>query len=287
MAEAGEPLAILAAGGTVPFQVASAASAAGRSVFVVGLEGATDERLKTFPHEMLKWGQIGRLEELLATHGSRQIVLIGDINARPDFSKISVDFGALRILPRVLPLLVGGDDSVLNGLVKLFEDYGYQVVGAHEVAPELVAAAGSVGGPRSSAAARDDARVALLAARALGRLDVGQGTVAVGGRVIAVEGAEGTDAMLQRVADLRRSGRVRWSGRRGVLAKCPKPQQDLRVDMPTIGPRTVEGVAAAELAGIVIEAGTVMIAEREETLALAAKTRTFILAVEPDAGDAA
>jgi DUF1009 family protein len=172
---------------------------------------------------------------------------------------------------------------VLTGLVKLFEDYGYQVVGAHEVAPDLVATAGLFAGPRVSSGAHEDARIAMAAARAVGRLDVGQGTVTVGGRVIAVEGAEGTDAMLRRVAELRQSGRVRWSGRSGVLAKCPKPQQDLRVDMPTVGPRTVEEVAAAALAGIVIEAGRVMIAEQDETRALAEQTGTFILAVERDA----
>jgi UDP-2,3-diacylglucosamine hydrolase len=286
MAEGGEPLAILAAGGMVPFQVASAAVAAGRPVFVIGLEGTSDDRLKTFPHEMVKLGQLGRIEALLAAHGGRDVVLIGDVKGRPDFSTIGVDFGALRILPRILSLLKGGDDSLLSGLVKLIEDYGYRVVGAHEVAPDLVASAGLIAGPRNSAAVNDDARIALHAARAVGRLDVGQGTVAVGGRVVAVEGAEGTDAMLQRVAELRRSGRVKWSGRSGVLAKCPKPQQDLRIDMPTIGPRTVEGVAAAQLAGIVIEAGRVMIAERDETQALAERTRTFIRAIEPESGEA-
>lgn len=280
----GEPLAILAAGGTVPFQVASAAAAAGRPVFVIGLEGAADERIKSFPHEMVKWGQLGRIEQLLQAHGGRDVVLIGDVKVRPDFSNIRVDFGAIKILPRVLPLLTGGDDNVLSGLIKLLEEDGYRVVGAHEIAPQLVASAGLVAGPRRHAAAEEDARLALEAARAVGRLDVGQGTVAVGGRVVAVEGAEGTDGMLRRVAELRESGRLKWSGRAGVLAKCPKPQQDLRVDMPTIGPRTVEGAATAALAGIVIEAGRVMIAELAETKAAAERTGTFVLAVEAETG---
>ena len=123
----------------------------------------------------------------------------------------------------------------------------------------------------------DDARTAMDAARAIGELDIGQAAVAVNGLVVAVEAAEGTDAMLERVGELHSKGRVKWSGRAGVLAKCSKPQQDLRVDMPTIGPRTVMGVAKAGLAGIVVEAGRVMIAERAETVKAADESGTFIL----------
>jgi DUF1009 family protein len=121
-----------------------------------------------------------------------------------------------------------------------------------------------------------DAGQAMEAARAIGLLDIGQAAVAVGHRVVALEAAEGTDAMLGRIADMRAEGRLRWSGRRGVLVKRAKPQQDLRVDMPAIGPKTVEAVVRASLAGIVIEAGRVMIAERADTVAIAERTGTFI-----------
>ena len=274
----GEPLALLAAGGNVPFQVASAAAKAGRKVLVIGLAGEVDERLKAFPCEVLKWGQLGRAEDLLAAHGVRDVVLIGSVSGRPDFRNMGVDLGTLRLLPRIVKSMVGGDDHVLGQLVGYLEEHGYRVLGAHEVAPELVAEAGQVAGPRAPRSALDDARVAFAAARAIGAHDIGQAAVAVNGHVVAVEAAEGTDAMLGRVGDLHANGRVKWSGRAGVLAKCSKPQQDLRVDMPTIGPRTVTAVAKAGLAGIVIEAGRVMIAERAETLDTAAASGTFILA---------
>ena len=180
---------------------------------------------------------------------------------------MGVDLGTLRLLPRILKAMVGGDDQVLGNLIGYLEERGFRVIGAHEVAPELVAEAGQLAGPRAAQATLDDARVAMAAARAIGERDIGQAAVAVNGLVVAVEAAEGTDAMLERVGDLHAMGRVKWSGRAGVLAKCSKPQQDLRVDMPTIGPRTVTGVVKAGLAGIVIEAGRVMIAERAETLA--------------------
>lgn len=274
----GEPLAILAAGGHVPFQVASAAAAAGRNVLVIGLEGETDERLKTFRFESLKWGQLGRAEDLISAHGARDVVLIGSVSKRPDFRSMGVDLGTLRLLPRILKAMVGGDDAVLSQFIGYLEDRGYRVVGAHEVAPDLVAGPGQLAGPRAGQANLDDARVAMDAARVIGERDIGQGAVVVHGLVVAVEAAEGTDAMLDRVAHLHAIGRVKWSGRSGVLAKCSKPQQDLRVDMPTIGPRTVAGLVKAGLAGVVIEAGRVMIAERDQTLKAADAGGVFILA---------
>ncbi len=278
---AGEPLAILAAGGSVPLQVANAAAAAGRKVLVIGLEGEADDRLKeSFPYKSIKWGHLGSVEQMISAHGARDVVLIGSISRRPDFHSMGMlDLSTLRLLPRILKSVIGGDDTVLGNLIAYLEECGFRVIGAHEVAPELVARAGQLAGPRAGQAMLDDARVAMNAARVIGEHDIGQGAVAVNGLVVAVEAAEGTDAMLERVSDLRVRGRVKWPGRAGVLAKCSKPQQDLRVDMPTIGPRTVTAVVKAGLAGIVVEAGRVMIAERAETLDAAEETGTFILAV--------
>ncbi|HVZ15039.1 MAG TPA: UDP-2,3-diacylglucosamine diphosphatase LpxI [Bauldia sp.] len=276
---AGEPLAIVAAGGTVPFEVATAAHQAGRRVLVLALEGDVDPRLSQFPLERVKWGQVGRLESLIADAGARQLVFIGSVDKRPDFSSIGVDFGTLKLMPFILRSMIGGDDSVLGNVVSFFEQRGIRVVGAHEVAPSLVAAPGQVAGPRISGAMMAEVRVAMEAARAIGALDIGQAAIAVGSRVVALEAAEGTDAMIERVAGLKQSGRLKWSGRAGVLAKRSKPQQDLRVDMPAVGPRTVTAVAAAGLAGIVIEAGRVLIADRAATVAEADRTGTFIFAV--------
>lgn len=280
----GAPLVILAAGGQAPIDVAAAATQSGRKVFVVGLDGTADPGIAAFPHAFAKWGQIGRIESLIRAHGATELVLVGTVSRRPDFSSIAVDFGALRHLPRIMKAMFGGDDAVLAKLSRYAEENGFRIVGAHEVAPDLVAAAGAVAGPAPSHDMLADAEQALAAARAIGAIDAGQGAVVVAGRVVALEGAEGTDAMLDRVAALRAEARVRWSGRAGVLAKCPKPQQDLRLDMPAIGPHTVEKVVEAGLAGIAIEAGRVMIASRAETVALADRTATFIHALPPRDG---
>ena len=218
----GEPLAILAAGGVVPLQVAEAASAAGRRVLVIGLEGEADERLKAFPYAPIKWGQLARIDQMVAAHGARDIVLVGSVSRRPDFRNLGVDLGTLRLLPMILKAMVGGDDTVLGNFVKALEERGYRVVGAHEVAPQLVAGeAGHVAGPRPAAAAMEDARVALDAARTIGERDIGQAAVAVNGLVVAVEAAEGTDAMLERVAALHDGGRVTWPGGRACLPNAP------------------------------------------------------------------
>lgn len=279
-----EPVAILAAGGIVPFQVATAAAAAGGEVFVVGLDGVADERLKTFPFVALKWGQLVRVPALVKERGMHRVVMVGSVTQRPDFRSLGgIDLAMLKLLPRILKGTVGGDDTVLGNLLRWFEEEGLQVVGAHEIAPNLVAEGGLVAGPRPSDAALADARVAMRVARTIGELDIGQGAVVVNGLAVAVEAAEGTDAMLERAAHLHKIGRVKWQGRAGVLVKCAKPQQDLRIDMPTIGPKTVSGAVAANLAGIVVEAGKVMIAEREATVKAAHDAGIFIFAATGDA----
>jgi len=247
---------------------------------VVGIEGEADPEILQFPHEWFQWGQLGHLQKVLASHGKGDVVLVGGVKTRPDFSRMKLDLGTVRMLPKLLSLLAHGDNTVLTGAIQVIESWGYKVVGAHEVARDLVAVAGSLTATRPRSEALNDAKIAIAAARCIGELDAGQAAVVANGRVVALEAAEGTDAVLARIASLRDAGRLRWSGRAGVLAKCPKPQQDLRVDMPTIGPSTVAGAEAAGLAGIVIEARRVMIIEREETLRRADASALFIHALD-------
>jgi DUF1009 family protein len=160
---------------------------------------------------------------------------------------------------------------VLTRVVRFFEGNGLQVVGVHEVAPELLATAGPMGGTPLGAADLADAELGFAVRRALQSVDAGQAVVTAHGTVLAIEGAEGTDAMLQRVAALARPGDATApaGGSAGVLAKGPKPGQELRVDMPAIGPRTVEQAASAGLAGVVVEAGAVLVLDRAEAIAIA------------------
>ena len=172
-----------------------------------------------------------------------------------------LDWTTFRVLPAVWRAFRGGDDHLLSGVARIFQGLGFRIVGAHEVAPEILMPRGNIGtvgpGPRDVA---DIARgLALL--RAVGPFDVGQAVVVADNQVLAVEAVDGTDNMLERIAELRERGRVATAKGVGVLIKAPKPTQDRRLDMPAIGPKTVEAAARAGLAGIAVVAGSTIIAE--------------------------
>jgi hypothetical protein len=268
------PLAIIAGGGALPIALAAAAAAQGRAVHVIGIRGEADAKISRFPHTWLKWGEVGKLFATLEGLGCRDLVIIGSVS-RPDLANVRFDFGAIKNLPFLLGLGVGGDDQVLSSVVRFLEGKGYRVYGAGEVAPELLAAEGNLGAKAPSPDDRADIETGFRVVSALGRLDVGQAAVVVKGRVLAVEAAEGTDAMLARCAELRKGGRRR--GLAGVLVKAPKPGQEERVDLPTIGPDTVEMAAQAGLAGIAVAAGRVLIADRNATIAAAGQHGLFLV----------
>jgi DUF1009 family protein len=201
--------------------------------------------------------------------------------ARPDFTSLMPDFRGLMLLPKVISAARRGDDALLRLMVGEFEREGFAVQGAHEVMEDLSLPAGRLGAYEATPEELADALKALEVARAIGRLDVGQAAVVAHGLVLAVEAQEGTDAMLSRVADLPAHLKGRPGAGAGVLAKAAKPIQETRVDLPTIGLATVQGVARAGLAGIVGEAGRLLVLDRDATIALADELGVFILGVEP------
>jgi DUF1009 family protein len=174
----------------------------------------------------------------------------------------------------------GGDDHLMSGIMKVFEELGFRPVGAHEIAPEILMPEGVIGRFQPSESHRVDIALGLSLLRAIGPFDVGQGTIVAGGHVLAVEAAEGTDEMLAQVAELRRKGRIRAPG--GVLVKAPKPGQDRRIDLPTIGPQTIAGAARAGLAGIAVVAGEAIMAEPALVATAADRARVFIVGMRPE-----
>jgi UDP-2,3-diacylglucosamine hydrolase len=145
-----------------------------------------------------------------------------------------------------------------------------------DVAPDLLMPEGCM-----TRAAPDERAVADIARgrevlRALSPFDVGQAVVVIDGHVVAVEDIEGTDGLLARVARLRAEGRIRTRTGRGVLVKAPKSTQDLRFDLPTIGPRTIEGATKAGLAGIAIVAGNTIVVEPQAIIVAADEADLFV-----------
>jgi UDP-2,3-diacylglucosamine hydrolase len=280
------PLGIIAGGGPLPCVLADAAASRGLELHIVGIRGEAREEIERFPHTWMKWGEVGKLFSALDDKGCRDLVIIGGVT-RPDLANVKFDLGAIRNLPFLVSLgMGGGDDHVLSSIVRFLESKGYRVHGAGDVAPELLAGPGRLGDRAPSADDKADIAMGLKVVGALGRLDVGQAAVVVKGHVLAVEAAEGTDAMLARCAELRSSGRTRRHARAGVLVKAPKPGQEERVDLPTIGPETVRKAAAAGLAGIAVAAGQVLMAERAATIEAANQNGLFLvgetLASSPD-----
>ncbi|MGB2931686.1 MAG: UDP-2,3-diacylglucosamine diphosphatase LpxI [Methyloceanibacter sp.] len=272
LAKEGGPLAIIAGGGTLPCAIAAAVTAGGGRVHIIGIRGEADETIASYPHSWMKWGEAGKLFATLKQEGCHDLIFIGTVG-RPDLSNIKLDLGAIRALPFLLSLRKGGDDSVLSRIVGFIEDKGYRVRGAGEVAPELLAGIGTLGAKAPSTESMADIEAGFRVVEALGRLDVGQAAVVAKGHVLAVEAAEGTDAMLARCAGLRQWGR---RPRAGVMVKAPKPGQEERVDLPTIGPDTVDKAAHAGLAGIAVAAGRVLIADRAATIAAADEHGLFL-----------
>jgi len=277
------PLAIVCGGGSLPFALADAAVARGRRIVLFALRGWADAAaVERYPHRWIALGQFGRFRRLLTADGCREVVWLGTL-VRPSIGMIRLDWTTLRLLPRIMRALRGGDDHLLSGIAAIFADHGIRLVAAHEVAPELLVPAGPLGarGPSETDQA-DIARGAALLG-AIGRFDVGQAVVVARGHVLAVEGVEGTDLMLARVVELRANGRLSASPGVGVLVKAPKAGQDRRFDMPAIGVATVESAAKAGLAGIAVTAGATLIAEPDKLAAAADRAGLFVVGV-PDLG---
>lgn len=267
---------IIAGNGVLPFSVAELLQARGYKPFLFAIRGFCDsEQVTRFPHHWVALGQVGRLTRLMRTEGCRDIVFIGGL-VRPALSEICLDWGTLRAVPAIAAALRGGDDHLLSSVSRMFERHGFRIVGIKDVAPELLMPEGSITRRVPDADAIADIAVGRDLMRAISPFDVGQAVVVINGHVVAIEDIEGTDGLLARVTRLRAEGRIRAKPGRGVLVKAPKTHQDLRFDLPTLGPKTIDGLATAGLAGIGIVAGHSLVADAEAMIARADQAGLFV-----------
>ena len=275
----GEPVAIICGGGSLPFAVADAVLRRGRRAVLFPIRGWGDAAaVERYEHHWIALGQFGRMCRLARSEQCRDVVFIGNL-ARPPLGSIRLDWPTIRLMPRIAGLYRGGDDHLLSGIGRIFEQHGFRLVGAHEIAPEILVPAGLLGRRQPSERDHADIAKALALLAAMGPFDIGQAAVVADHRVLALEAAEGTDAMLARVAELRRQGRIRSPVGVGVLVKAPKPGQDRRFDLPSIGPDTVAGVIRAGLAGLAVAAGETIIAQPDIVAAAADRGRIFVVGV--------
>jgi DUF1009 family protein len=275
-------LAIICGGGSLPFALADAAVRRGRRVVLFALrEWADPARVAAYPHHWSRIGQFGRFLRIAAQEGCRDVAFIGSV-VRPSLWQIRPDFAAIRLMPQVVRLFRGGDDHLQAGIGRLFEQHGFRLLGPKDIAPELMMPAGPLGAHRPGEQDRADTAHGLAVLDATSPFDIGQAVVVANNHVLALEGPEGTDQMLARVAELRRSGRINTPAGTGVLVKAAKLGQDQRIDLPVIGPPTVEAVSAAGLAGIAVVAGSTVVAEPERIAAAADRAKVFVIGVGAD-----
>ncbi|MCR0982031.1 LpxI family protein [Roseomonas populi] len=271
-----EPVAIIAGGGEMPLRVAAACRATGRPFVAVLLEGFANPADWAGEKTMVfRLGAAGAAFDWVKASGARQLVLVGHVK-RPSLLSLRPDAKGAKFLARIGMKAFGGDDSLLSALRQVMREEGFEPIGPTRFLQEAQTPPGLLTRVGPDAGALADIRRGVEVVRALGAADVGQGAVVQQGLVLAVEAIEGTDAMLARAGGLRREGP------RGVLVKLVKPGQDREVDMPALGPRTVEGAAAAGLAGIAFEANGALLVDRDVMVAKADSAGLFLLAIRPD-----
>jgi DUF1009 family protein len=268
-------LGVIAGGGDLPVALAEHLQSIHASYFVARIAPYADPSLETHPGVTLGLGAMGARMQAMRQAGVDAVVLIGQI-PRPDVSQLELDAGALAMLPAIVPALSQGDDALLRAVLAEHERAGFKVVGVEAAMEDLLAGAGVWGAHAPNEAARKDLVHAAKVAALIGAQDIGQGVVVCDGVVLAVEAQEGTDAMLARISLLAPIVRGSPEARRGVLVKRPKPIQERRVDLPTVGVRTVKGAVAAGLAGIGVEAGAALAVRRSEMIAEADRLGVFL-----------
>lgn len=271
---------MIAGGGRLPAQLAEGLLEQGVSPFVLRITG---EAVGDFPGcdtRDIALEAIADLVPMLRAAGATRAVFAGSISRRPDFRAIKFGPSLLPLAWRAARALLRGDDALLGALIGYVESRGIAVLGAHQVLPELLAPSGALTHRKPTGPERAAIAAGLAAARAIGALDIGQAAIAIGERAVAVEGAEGTAAMIERVRDLKNAGRIAKSSG-GVLVKCAKPGQEARIDLPAIGPDTVLAAVEAGLTGIAVEAEASLILDSADTVRLAEERGLFIFGVAP------
>lgn len=261
-------LAIVAGRGALPRLIAEDCARRGRPYRVVAFDGVPLDWAAGHPLLRAVFEKPGRLFADLRAAGCQAVTFAGGMT-RPELNPLRFDLTMLRLAPKVLRGMRGGDDAALRLVAELFEAEGLRLVPAQAILTDLLATRGVATRAQPSDADREDAARAAAIVAALGSVDTGQGAVVAQGICLGLESIQGTDAMLDFVARTGAAFRPDRAGARGVLYKAPKPGQDWRMDLPAVGPDTIRAAAAAGLAGVVVQAGGVLVLGRAETIAAA------------------
>ncbi|MBQ8436120.1 MAG: UDP-2,3-diacylglucosamine diphosphatase LpxI [Alphaproteobacteria bacterium] len=268
-------LGIIAGGGSIPKMLVDHCQKTRREFFVLAIEGNANKDFLTdeIPHMWIRIGQAGSGFKKFAEEKVQDVVMIGTIH-RPSFADLVPDWRTAAFFAKIGTRALG-DDGILRALVKEIEAEGMRVCGIHEVIPELLVKNGVLGKHKPDKQALADIKRGVEVAWELGRLDIGQSVVVQQGLVLGVEGIEGTDKLIIRCGGYKRKG----AG--GVLVKLRKPQQDMRIDLPTFGVKTIENAYQAGLRGVALHTGNGLVVDEDEAIKLANKLNMFIIGINP------
>ncbi|CAL9916081.1 DUF1009 domain-containing protein [Candidatus Liberibacter solanacearum] len=273
-------LLIIAGSGILPYYVAKAARLNNDEPVIASVLNECSFDWKDFESQALPLGDLCVLRSILNQYNIGRIVVAGAISRRPSIQDLCFSIKDSFKIPKLIwQLASGGDAAILKAVIDFLEGYGVSVVGAHEVVPDLLTQKGSLGSCIPTKGIKRDIFSAMKSAEVLSDLDIGQSAVSVGGRVVALEGIEGTDSMLQRIVDCRKNGKI-LVGKSGVLVKMFKSQQDMRADLPSIGLMTVQNVIKAGLSGIALEYGKSLILEKDLVKKSADEAGIFIYGID-------
>lgn len=269
-----DKLAIIAGKGGYPQEVISCCEKDNINFIVIGIiDHNAKENSKIHKNYELSLGEVTKLLNILADEKVSHIIFAGAVN-KPNFQDLKVDFAGTILLAKILKSNLLGDNNILSSIVDFFEKKGYKVIGTADISPHILSGAGKLGKLAPSKSNMQDITIAHQTAKIIGALDIGQAIIVDNKVVLAVEAVEGTDEMIRRAAALKKS-----KTKSGVLLKVAKPDQDRRVDLPTVGTRTVELVASANFAGIAVSADESIIIDRDETIKLANQKGIFIYGI--------
>lgn len=266
-------LGIIAGSGALPRMMIKACQQLNRPYFVVALEDSADEETVAMAGDyaaVIRLGAIGKILDSMHSNGVSEVVMAGKV-PRPKISALRPDMKGAKLLARVSTQLIAGDNDIVNNIIHFIEEEGFRVVGADQVMRDLLAPEGLIGSIYPDKRVQGDIEFGARIAREIGALDIGQAVVVQNLTVLGVEAIEGTDKLIDRCAGLK------LEERGGVLVKVKKPQQDARVDLPTIGIPTIERVAEAGLAGLAVEAGATIILDRRELARRADQLGVFVV----------
>lgn len=271
-------IGIISGNGALPRILAEECRAKDRAHLVIDFEGITVDWAENFPKFTASFEQPETMFEALRNAGCNTVVMAGSMQ-RPalDPSKFDQTFAGIAV--ELMGALKQGDDAGLTVVLKMIENAGFTVLPAHEVAASLLQTEGVLTNVMPSILDKSDAERAHKLVLELGRLDVGQGAVVADGLCLGLETLQGTKALLSFVSGTEMELRPKET--KGLYYKAPKEIQDRRVDLPAIGPDTVDQVVGAGLGGIVIEAGGVLVIDRDTVVQKANDAGLFIWSRTP------